>query len=73
MKYKFVGVDLNGSKIIKTFEAISLTEVLDEFQSFLKAVGFVFDGELDIIDQHYDVVQYKNEYDLGVTESLKND
>lgn len=69
MKYKFVYKDVDGAKVIKTFEAVTLTQVLDGFQSFLKAAGFVFNGEVDIINDDYSPV----EYDLGVTEILKND
>jgi len=35
---------------------ITLQQMLYNFQSYLKAVGFVFDGELEIVDHTFDVM-----------------
>ena len=31
-------------------EHLNLEQILDEFSRFLKAIGYVFDGYLDIVD-----------------------
>lgn len=48
------------SPIDITFEVpgdVSLQQMLYNFQSYLKAVGFVFDGELEIVDNTFDVMK----------------
>jgi hypothetical protein len=32
------------------FSAVSLTDILTEFENFLKGNGFVFDGNIDIVN-----------------------
>lgn len=32
------------------FSAVSLTDILTEFEQFLKGNGFVFDGNIDIVN-----------------------
>lgn len=42
-----------------TFEVpgeVTLSQMLYNFQSYLKACGFVFDGELEIVDHTFDVM-----------------
>lgn len=47
MKYKFVQKDEQGT-VICSFEAHSLDEMLERFEQFLLASGFVFDGKVTI-------------------------
>lgn len=58
MKYTFINeeVPLTGSsafshqKVTFEFQADTLQEVLQNFQQFLQGVGFVFDGQLDVVN-----------------------
>lgn len=49
-KYKFVRVSDDGSKTISVTRAMVLSEVIEEFESFLRGCGFVFDGHIEIVD-----------------------
>ena len=55
MKYTLIAEDnwngsWNGSKTIREFEVDALPEVLTEIELFLKGAGFVFDGNLDFVN-----------------------
>lgn len=43
-------IDSPGFATTRNFEAVALGDVLENFTLFLKGVGFVFDGELEIVD-----------------------
>lgn len=49
-RYKFIRTSDDGSKTINITEAMILTEVIDEFEAFLRGCGFVFDGHLEVVD-----------------------
>jgi hypothetical protein len=57
MKFKFTGEyepmpfqDAVSSKRKIEFEAETLTDILEQFEMFLRGCGYVFDGQLDIVD-----------------------
>ena len=63
-KYTFVAdhsYNLDTNVVNHTFTADNLYEVVENFQQFLRGAGFVFDGQLEIVDtpeiqphsQHY--------------------
>ena len=48
------------------FDDIYLDSVISNFQDFLKGCGFVFSGELQIVEEEKDgVIRSKHYYDLG--------
>jgi len=47
-KYEVNYVDQPKYSVTMESDAITLTEILTEFEQFLKGCGFVFDGELTI-------------------------
>lgn len=58
-KYTYEGGVEGFSPVDITFDMpgdISLDEMLYNIQSYLKAVGFVFDGELQFVDHTFDVM-----------------
>jgi hypothetical protein len=62
--------DLEGTETNHTvsmqFEDIYLDSVISNFQDFLKGCGFVFSGELQIVEEEKDgVIRSKHYYDLG--------
>lgn len=60
MKYTFIMEEtdirgeLVGNKLVSEFTADSLEDILVRFQDFLKGSGFVFDGQLDVINDEWD-------------------
>ncbi len=51
MKYTLIAEDKwGGSKITREFEGDFLPDVLSELELFLKGAGFVFNGNLDFVD-----------------------
>jgi len=51
MKYTLIAEDeFGGSKTTREFEADYLPDVLTEVELFLKGAGFVFDGNLDFVN-----------------------
>jgi hypothetical protein len=58
-KYTYNGSCKDFSPIDISFDVpgdVTLSQILYNFQSYLKAVGFVFDGELEIVDHTFDVM-----------------
>lgn len=53
MKYYLKCTDTNGSTVELNFEAVSLLEIVPELDRFLRAVGFYYDGGLEIVE-HWD-------------------
>lgn len=43
-------IENSGFATTRNFEAVALGDILENFTLFLKGVGFVFDGELEIVD-----------------------
>ena len=69
MKYTLIAEDTyGGSKTTREFEADYLPNVLEELELFLKGAGFVFDGNLDFVNdfetgwdtQEFDITQGPN-------------
>lgn len=64
-KYTFNETDMEEfSPVEVTFEVpgdVTLQQMLYNFQSYLKAVGFVFDGELQIVDETLDNIDTADE------------
>jgi hypothetical protein len=62
------------SPVEVTFEVpgeVTLTQMLYNFQCYLRACGFVFEGSLEIIsDDYYDVIEDKDD---GYLDPLDND
>lgn len=55
MKYKLIkesrnNEDTYGSRVEYQFDAITLSDMLEHYQAFLKGCGYIFDGELEIVD-----------------------
>jgi hypothetical protein len=51
MKYTLKSkCDYDNSELTLEFEAEQLDDVLSQFQNFLRASGFVFDGYLDVVE-----------------------
>ncbi len=48
-------------KIEITFEAITLPDVIEEFEYFLKSIGYVFTGKLDIVEDDTYTPDQENE------------
>ena len=53
MSHRFVlrATSLDNSVVEHSFDATSLPEVLEGVEKFLRGVGFVFDGELDTVQE----------------------
>ena len=64
---------LDDLKITHEFEAIHVNKVVENFEDFLRGCGFVFDGNLEIVEQ--DSTDYTNyTFSLGAdTISLMDD
>ena len=65
MKYTLIAEDnwngsWNGSKTTREFEVDALPEVLTEIELFLKGAGFVFDGNLDFVND-FDEPEWQTE------------
>lgn len=50
MKFKLICEHEPGDVVTHEFSRILLCDVLERTQDFLKGCGFVFDGQLDIIE-----------------------
>ena len=69
MKYTLIAEDeYGGSKTTREFQADYLPDVLSEIELFLKGAGFVFNGNLDFVNdfetewdtQEFDIPQGPN-------------
>ena len=50
-KFTFISEEpLNRSKVTVEFESVSLMEVIEQFEYFLRGSSFVFDGYVDIVE-----------------------
>jgi hypothetical protein len=62
----------NNAKSSTEFSAVSIDDVLIEFEQFLKGAGFVFDGRLEIVQDYYDTYTDVNK-DIHVMASEEAD
>ena len=73
MKYKLIAEDTYGSSITtREFEADYLPNVLSEVELFLKGAGFVFDGNLDFVNDfetegEWNTEEFYTPQDLNIT------
>lgn len=64
-KYTFTSEEpLNNSKITYEFEGVSLVDIVEHFEMFLKGSGFIFQGQLDFVEED-NTEFYTSENDLG--------
>jgi len=52
--YDLLGGDSRLNVTTKEFEGETLTDVLEEFESFLRGCGYFFNGQLDVVENEYD-------------------
>lgn len=57
MKYTLIkesrnNKDYYGSRVEYQFDAISLSDMLEHYQQFLKGCGYIFEGDLDIVNSN---------------------
>jgi hypothetical protein len=67
-KFTFIkedGVYCTNSKQTVEFSAVSLEEVLKQFESFLRGAGFVFNGEVGIFEEEDYQSNYDYDYDFS--------
>ena len=71
MKFKFTGEyepmpfqDAISSKRKIEFTADSLSHVLEQFEMFLRGCGYVFEGQIDIVDDFAKTTESVDEDDL---------
>lgn len=53
-RFIFTNIDESGDKITHEISAVHIHKVMDGFESFLRGCGFVFDGQLEIVDNIFD-------------------
>jgi hypothetical protein len=64
MKYTLIAEDKwGGSKITREFEGDFLPDVLSELELFLKGAGFVFNGNLDFVNDFETEPEYNEEWE----------
>ena len=86
MKFKFTGEyepmpfqDAIASKRKIEFEADSLSHILEQFEMFLRGCGYVFEGQIDIVndfaeqDEECDLDDVDQFFDKARTASKKLD
>lgn len=49
-RFLFRHVDRNGDSIEMNITAVTITEVLEFFENFLKGCGYIFEGALQIVE-----------------------
>jgi hypothetical protein len=71
MKFKFTGEyepmpfqDAIASKRKIEFEAESLGSILEQFEMFLRGCGYVFEGQIDIVNDFAETTKLVDENDL---------
>lgn len=52
IKYKDPDNHYDKTTVIIKSESVVLQDILEDFEEFLKACGFNFDGHLDIVSDH---------------------
>lgn len=50
VKYQDLDNHFDKTKIIMKTDAITLGEIITDFENFLRACGYVFEGELDFVN-----------------------
>jgi len=67
MKYTFIMEEtdirgeLVGNKLVSEFNADYLQDILVKFQDFLKGSGFVFEGQLDVVNDFEEPPEWHND------------
>ena len=68
MKFKFTGEyepmpfqDAIASKRKIEFEAESLGSILEQFEMFLRGCGYVFEGQIDIVNDFAETTEFVDE------------
>lgn len=68
MKYVFIQKETdifsgneNGNTLTLEFSADSISEMLEQFENFLKGAGYVIEGKLDIVDEDSDFNDYDDD------------
>jgi hypothetical protein len=71
MKFKFTGEyepmpfqDAISSKRKIEFEAESLSNILEQFEMFLRGCGYVFEGQIDIVNDFVETTELVDDDDL---------
>jgi hypothetical protein len=71
MKFKFTGEyepmpfqDAIASKRKIEFEAESLGSILEQFEMFLRGCGYVFEGQIDIVNDFVETTELVDDDDL---------
>jgi hypothetical protein len=71
MKFKFTGEyepmpfqDAIASKKKIEFEAESLGSILEQFEMFLRGCGYVFEGQIDIVNDFAETTELVDDADL---------
>jgi len=52
MRFTFIADHESGERITYETEKDFLTDVVGDFELFLRGCGFVFDGNLDFVEEH---------------------
>jgi len=62
--YRFIREGSDGKKVISEIatEHVSLTELLETFDYFLKGCSFIYNGEVDIVE--YQEVEFEPEKEI---------
>jgi hypothetical protein len=69
MKYTLIAEDeFGGSTTTREFTADYLPEVLSEIELFLKGAGFVFDGNLDFVNDFETEAEWEPEEEWNTEE-----
>lgn len=70
MKLTFICEQYSGQKITYETGVEALPEVIEDFENFLKACGYHFEGTLDFVTEDSDVLNEYNEY--GVYDTMND-
>ena len=67
-KFTFIKEDgtycINSKQTVE-FSAVSLEEVLKQFETFLRGAGFEFEGKVNIFDENTPYDNYDKDFDFG--------
>ena len=75
MKYVLKQIDdYTPSEITVEFTADSLPTVLEQFHFFLKGCGFIYNGEIDIVEPQHEYFGFDDNEDISFfSEELKDE
>jgi hypothetical protein len=67
MKYTLIAEDeFGGSTTTRKFQVDCLPDVLSEIELFLKGAGFVFNGNLDFVDDFAEQEYYEQDWEAPI-------